>query len=88
MKIGLPEDFHRYLSYRGTSVLQDEAAEHQPLTLRAFGIGSFLSLFLAVSANYTDIVIKGSYLTLDFATPGALLLFLVGVLNTLFKLAA
>ena len=90
MRIGLPDDFHRYLSHRGTSVLQDEAAEHQPLTLRALGIGSFLSLFLAVSANYTDIVIKGSYLTLDFSTPGALFLFLflVGALNTLFKLAA
>ena len=49
MRIGLPKDFHRYLSYRGTSVLQDEEAEHQPLTLRALGIGSFLSLFLAVA---------------------------------------
>ncbi|SVD84780.1 uncharacterized protein METZ01_LOCUS437634, partial [marine metagenome] len=90
MRIGIPDDFRRYLSMRGVSVTDDEAEDHQPLTGRALAIGSFLSFFLAVGANYADIVIKGSYMTLDFSTPGALFVFLVlvGGLNSLFKLAA
>ena len=90
MRIGIPDDFRRYLSMRGVSVTDDEAEDHQPLTGRALAIGSFLSFFLAVGANYADIVIKGSYMTLDFSTPGAIFVFLVlvGGLNSLFKLAA
>ena len=88
MNIGLPLDFRRYLSLRGASVTREEEASHQPLTLRALGIGAFLSFFLAVGSNYSDFILKGSYLTLDFSTPGAIFLFLVlvGFLNTLYKL--
>ena len=90
MNIGIPKDFRRYLSMRGVSVINDESQDHQPLTGRALAIGSFLSFFLAVGANYADIVIKGSYMTLDFSTPGAIFVFLVvvGGLNSLFKLTA
>ena len=90
MKVGIPADFRRYLSLRGASVTPEEEAAHQPLTLRALAVGGFLSLFLGVSSNYADIIIKGSYMTLDFSTPGAIFLFLllVGGLNTLFKLTA
>jgi len=90
MKIGIPEDFRRYLSLRGASVTREEEATHQPLTLRALGVGAFLSLFLGVGSNYADIVIKGSYMTLDFSTPGAIFIFLilVGLLNAIFKLTA
>ena len=90
MRIGLPRDFADYLARRGTSPADGDAEGHLPLTLRAVGVGSFLSLFLAVAANYSDIVIKGSFLTFDFSTPAALFLFLftVGILNTLFKLTA
>jgi uncharacterized membrane protein len=90
MKIGIPQDFRQYLSFRGASVTGDEAAQHQPLTLRALFVGSFLSFFLGVGANYADIVISGSYMTLDFSAPGAIFLFLVlvGFLNTLFKITA
>lgn len=87
MKIGLPSDFRSYLSMRGSSVTREEEAAHQPLTARALVIGAFLSFFLGVGANYADTVIKGSYMTLDFSTPGAIFIFLivVGVLNTLYK---
>ena len=87
MRIGLPDDFRSYLSMRGASVTREEEASHQPLTARALVIGAFLSFFLGVGANYADIVIKGSYMTLDFSTPGAIFVFLivVGFLNTLFK---
>ena len=90
MKIGLPADFRSYLSMRGASVTREEEASHQPLTPRALVMGAFLSFFLGVGANYADIVIKGSYMTLDFSTPGAIFLFLivVGFLNTLFKWTA
>ena len=90
MRIGIPEDFRNYLSLRGASVTGEAAADHQPLTARALAIGTFLSFFLGVCANYADIVIKGSYMTLDFSTPGAIFLFLVlvGLLNTLFKATA
>ncbi|MEC7842634.1 MAG: DUF6785 family protein [Candidatus Latescibacterota bacterium] len=88
MNQGLPQDFRRYLSLRGASATREEAATHQSLTLRALGVGAFLSLFLAVGTNYSDFILKGSYMTLDFSTPGAIFLFLVliGFLNTLYKL--
>ena len=90
MQIGIPRDFRRYLSLRGDSVTGENPDSHQPLTGRALAVGTFLSLFLGIGANYADIVIKGSYMTLDFSTPGAmfLFLFLIGVCNTLFRLTA
>ena len=90
MNVGLPPDFRQYLSLRGTSVSGEEKAQHQQLTLRALIVGTFLSFFLGVSSNYADLVISGSYMTLDFSTPGAIFLFLVlvGFLNSLFKLTA
>ena len=88
MNSGLPPDFRQYLSLRGTSVTGEETAAHQPLTLRALALGTFLSFFLGVGANYADLIIAGSLMTLDFSTPGAIFLFLVlvGFLNSLFKL--
>jgi hypothetical protein len=73
---------------RGASITREETSSHQPLTLRALGVGAFLSFFLGVGSNYSDTVIKGSYMTLDFSTPGAIFLFivLVGFLNSLYKL--
>ena len=73
---------------RGASITREETSSHQPLTLRALAVGSFLSFFLGVGSNYSDTVIKGSYMTLDFSTPGAIFLFivLVGFLNSLYKL--
>ena len=58
--------------------------------MRAFWVGSFLSFFLAVGAPYGNMIIRGSYMALDFSTPGAIFLFLVliGLLNVLFKVAA
>ena len=90
MKVGIPQDFKNYLSLRGASISGDEAEGHQPLTLRALGVGTFLSFFLGVGANYADIVISGSYMTLDFSAPGAIFVFLVlvGLLNTFFKITA
>ena len=65
----------------------DGVVRHERLTARALVIGAFLSLFLAVGSNYADAIIRGSYMTLDFSTPGAIFLFLilVGGLNVLFK---
>lgn len=73
---------------RGASITREETSSHQPLTLRALGVGAFLSFFLGVGSNYSDTVIKGSYMTLDFSTPGAIFLFivLVGFLNSIYKL--
>ena len=90
MNVGIPRDFKNYLSLRGASVSGEEAEVHQPLTLRALGVGTFLSFFLAVGANYADIAISGSYMTLDFSAPGAIFVFLVlvGLLNALFKFTA
>ena len=90
MRIGIPKDFRRYLSLRGDSVTGDDQASHQPLTGRALAIGTFLSFFLGVGANYADIVIKGSYMTLDFSTPGAIFVFIlvIGLGNTVFRVTA
>jgi len=90
MSLGIPQDFKRYFSVRGSSVIGEDESGHQPIHLRALVIGAFLSFFLAVAANYADIIIRGSYLSLHFSTTGAilLLLVLVGGLNVLFKLTA
>ena len=44
----------------------------------------------AIGAPYGNMIIRGSYMALDFSTPGAIFLFLllIGVLNSLFKVVA
>jgi len=56
-------------------------------TFRAFLVGSILSATLAAGAPYGNMVLRGSYMTQDFSTPGALFIFfiLVGLLNLLLK---
>ncbi|MBT7457385.1 MAG: hypothetical protein HN796_26085 [Gemmatimonadetes bacterium] len=90
MKIGLPTDFRDYLTGRGSSLTGEQDADHQRLRARALVVGAFLSVFLAVASNYVDIVLHGTYMTLDFSAPGAVFLFvvLVGGLNTLFRFSA
>jgi len=87
MSLGIPQDFKRHFSVKGSSVIGENESEHQPIHLRAVLIGAFLSFFLSVAANYADIIIRGSYLSLHFSTTGAILLLLVviGGLNVLFK---
>lgn len=52
-------------------------------TVRSICTGSVLSLLLSCGAPYGNMVIRGSYMALDFSTPGAifLLFLLVGPLN-------
>lgn len=90
MRIGIPDDFRRYLSLRGESVTGEDHANDQPVTPRALVVGGFLSLFLGVGANYADVIIKGSYMTLDFSTPGAIFVFLfvIGVCNVVLRATA
>ena len=56
-------------------------------TFRAFFLGSIFAAALAAGAPYGNMVLRGSYMTQDFSTPGALFLFfvLVGVFNALYK---
>ena len=62
------------------------SAEHRPVfTFRAIATGSALVLCIALGAPYGNMVVRGSYMALDFSTPGAIFLFfaLVGLLNPL-----
>ncbi len=61
-----------------------EAQPQNAFTLRAFLVGSFFSLFIAVGAPYANSVIKGSYMALDFSTGAAIFCFflLVFGINT------
>ncbi|MEE2657934.1 MAG: DUF6785 family protein [Candidatus Latescibacterota bacterium] len=54
-----------------------------PFSARAVITGTLLSICLACGALYGNMVIRGSYMALDFSAAGALFLFflLVGVLN-------
>ncbi len=58
-------------------------------TFRAFFLGALCAAILAAGAPYCNMVLRGSYMTQDFSTPGALFLFffLVGVFNALYKCA-
>ena len=78
--------YRQYLKSRSEPLLE---SRHR-LTWRGFFVGSFLSFFLAVSAPYSNMVIKGAYLAADISTPGAIFVFvvLIGLLNLAFKLAA
>ena len=86
MRRGIPQEYSDHLATRRESVL-GEGGER--LSFRAFWVGGFLSFFLAVGAPYGNMIIRGSYMALDFSTPGAifLFLFLIGLLNCAFKLA-
>lgn len=59
----------------------------QAFTPRAFVMGALGSLTIAVGDPYATMVIRGSYMALDFSTPGALflLLLLAGLFNPLLK---
>lgn len=65
-----------------------EVSEERAFTLKAFSVGAFLSFFLSIGAPYANMVLRGSYMALDFSTPGALFLFfiLVTIVNTVLRL--
>jgi hypothetical protein len=60
------------------------------ISARAFFIGAGLSFFLAIGAPYGNMIVRGSYMALDFSTPGAIFvfLFLIGILNVVLKIAS
>jgi hypothetical protein len=84
---GIPGAYSHYLTTRKDRTLGTAV---EGLSMRAFWTGGFLSFFLAIGAPYGNMIIRGSYMALDFSTPGAIFLFLllIGVLNSLFKAAA
>ena len=86
MKKEVPPIYRRHLRSRSEPLLE---SRHR-LTWRGFCVGSFLSFFLAISAPYSNMVIKGAYVAADISTPGAIFVFvvLIGILNLAFKLAA
>ena len=58
------------------------------VTPRSLIIGFFLSLLIGVGAPYSNMVIRGSRMAMDFSTAAALFLFFlfVGILNLLLGL--
>jgi hypothetical protein len=60
-----------------------------PFTVRAVALGAGVALAIAGGAPYANMVIRGSYMALDFSTPGAicLLFFLGGVVNVALRFA-
>ena len=69
----LPVEYQGHLAGRSQAVLMGHGP--QKLTWRAFWVGGFLSLFLAIAAPYGNMIIRGSYMALDFSTPGAIFCF-------------
>lgn len=63
----------------------DRTGQDSAFSARALLTGSVLAVCLACGAPYGNMVIRGSYMALDFSTPGAifLLFLLVGPLNWL-----
>ncbi|MFH1571421.1 MAG: hypothetical protein ABIL09_25750, partial [Gemmatimonadota bacterium] len=88
MRKEVPPLYWRYLETRRRSVL--DGGGSRSLGLKGFLMGAFLSSFLAIGAPYGNMIIRGSYMALDFSTPGAIFvfLFLIGVVNTILKAAA
>ena len=86
LRRAIPEEYGDHLAARREQAL---GGSGERLSLRAFWVGGFLSFFLAVGAPYGNMIIRGSFMSIDFSTPGAifLFLFLIGLLNCAFKLA-
>ena len=80
--IGIEEDIEVAAEKAG-----EEVKPIRTFTAKAFLIGGFLSFFLAIGAPYSNMVIRGSWMALDFSTPGALFLFffLTGALNVVLR---
>ena len=81
----IPTQYRDYLASRGEQTLGQADTK---LRMRGFWVGGFLSFFLAVGAPYANMVIRGTYMSADFTTPGAIFLFLllIGVFNCTWKL--
>ena len=88
MNRSLPVGYKGHLAGRSQAVLAQPG--RQQLTMRVFWVGGFLSFFLAIAAPYGNMIIRGSYMALDFSTPGAIFLFLllIGFINVLFKMTS
>ncbi len=89
MNRSLPTPYGQHLQGNQDEGLTD-ATGRSYLTLRGFWVGAFLSFFLSIGAPYANMAMRATNMAFDFNTPGAIFLFLVlvGLLNTLFKLAA
>ena len=89
MKKLIPSTYWQHLKGRRGGVL-DADDRNQRLGLKGFWVGGFLSFFLAIGAPYTNMIQRSTLMATDFATPGAIFLFLIliGVINVLFKAAA
>ncbi|MXX40914.1 MAG: hypothetical protein F4Z85_23130 [Gemmatimonadetes bacterium] len=89
MNRSLPSPYGRHLQGSQDEGLTDDTGRSH-LTLRGFWVGAFLSFFLSIGAPYANMAMRATNMAFDFNTPGAIFLFLVlvGLLNTLFKLAA
>ena len=48
-----------------------------PFSLEAVAMGTLLSLCIALGSPYGNMVIRGSYMSIDFSTGGALFFFFV-----------
>ncbi|MBI4531086.1 MAG: hypothetical protein HY709_06140 [Candidatus Latescibacteria bacterium] len=63
--------------------------KHPPaFTVKSFTVGAIFSFLLSAGSPYGNMVIRGSWMSLDFSTPGAVFLFfiLTFLLNTFLKL--
>ena len=68
------------------------AGESKPVrafTTKAGVVGALLSLCIAIGAPYGNMVVRGSWMAMDFSTAGAIFLFflLVGIVNVVASLA-
>ena len=75
MKRSLPVAYKGHLAGRSQAILAQPG--RQQLTMRVFWVGGFLCFFLAIAAPYGNMIIRGSYMALDFSTPGAIFFFFV-----------
>ncbi|MFH1567423.1 MAG: DUF6785 family protein [Gemmatimonadota bacterium] len=73
---------HEKAAIPASATARPGAARHA-FSARAIAVGAGLSLCLAAGAPYGNMVLRGSYMALDFSTPGAIFLFfiLVGIAN-------
>jgi hypothetical protein len=88
LKREIPPEYLARLERRSRTLNANEG--RAGLSLRGFWVGVFLSSYLAVGAPYVRMAMRASVMAFDYNTPGAIFLFLVlvGLLNTLFKVAA
>ena len=83
LSVLIRRDVACYVSTGDWRAEMEDLPSHRGCTVKSLAVGALLSLLIGVGAPYANMVIRGTYMALDFSTAGAifLLFLLVAAVN-------